>query len=70
MDSVYEFIQDQKLNLLIGSTALLTSLFVFTKKFKTNPRLANLRLVRLDEKTIIVTGANCGKLNFKCFFEL
>jgi len=62
MDSVFEFIQDQKLNLLIGSTALLTSLFVYAKKFKANPRLASLRLVRLDEKTIIVTGANCGKI--------
>ena len=70
MDTFYEFLREQKFKFLLGSTALVTSIFVFTKKLKTNPRLANLESIRLDGKTAIVTGANCGKKNFIFYFLL
>ena len=65
MYTIYEFISEQKFKLLLGSTALITAFFVLSKKLKTNTRLANLEFIRLDGKTAIVTGANCGEFTFQ-----
>ena len=68
MDTIYEFMHEQKFKLLLGSTALITAIFVLNKKLKTNPRLTNLEFIRLDGKTVIVTGAHCGEFTFQLKF--